>query len=241
MALGRGVCGRLGAVDQHDCSRSPAAVGERLATWLEQLGLADQLAAAGLPTFERDLAGVARWRDPGTHLPLNADQLDDLDRLLHADGDEPERAVPVTLVQLRRQARVRAALLDSPVHDYGSLAELRGSSLDATRFAVHKAAARGTLLVLAHEGGTIVPAFQLDATGDLRAELAPVLEALLGAGMDPWQVWGWLTQPAGLLGGQVPERAAADPEEAPLVRHAAVRLAERATLERTSAEQPGSA
>ena len=37
---------------------------------------------------------------------------------------------------------------------------------------------------------------------------------------------GWLTQPAALLGGQVPHEAAQDPEEAAIVRHAAVRLAE---------------
>lgn len=227
-------------MDEHDSSRSADATGERLAAWLEQLGLVDQLGPAGLPTFERDLAGIARWRDPGTGRPLSADQLADLDRVLHADGDEPDRAVPVTLVQLRHRARVRAALLDSPVHDYRSLARLRGASVDATRFAVHKAAARGGLLVLAHEGGTIVPAFQLDADGELRAELAPVLEPLLAAGMDPWQVWGWLTRPAALLGGQVPERAVADPEEAPLVRHAAVRLAERATAEQNDPERaPG--
>ncbi len=55
-----------------------------------------------------------------------------------------------------------------------------------------------------------------------------MLEPLLVASIDPWRVWAWLTTPAGLLGGQVPHEAARDPEEAPLVRHAAVRLAERA-------------
>ena len=54
-----------------------------------------------------------------------------------------------------------------------------------------------------------------------------MLEPLLAARMDPWRAWAWLTQPAGLLGGLVPETAAADPATADLVAHAAVRLAER--------------
>lgn len=199
--------------------------GEQLAQWLEDLGLADQLAAAGLPTFERDLGGVVRWRDPSGQ-PLTETELAGLDAMLHQDGDEPVHAVPLALVQLRRQAAVRAALLASPTHTYASLGELRGVSENAARFAVHKAAERRVLLVIAYDEGVLVPAFQLDATGELRAELAPLLEPLLAAGMDPWQVWAWLTQPAGLLGGAVPEIAVRDEDEAPLVRHAAVRLAE---------------
>jgi hypothetical protein len=202
--------------------------GARLALWLEELGLADQLAGAGLPTFDRDCSGVVRWRDPGTRTPLTADQVADLDRLLRQDGEDPTHAVPLALVQLRRRAQVRAALLASPAHTYASLAALRGASENATRFAVHKAAERRALLVVAHDGGTLVPAFQLDEAGELREELGPVLEPLLAAQMDPWQVWAWLTQPAGLLGGQVPHEAARDAEEAAIVRHAAVRLAERA-------------
>ena len=72
-----------------------------------------------------------------------------------------------------------------------------------------------------------MPAFQLTEAGEPRPDLLPVLEPLLAARMDPWRAWAWLTQPAALLGGQVPERAAADPAEADVVRRAAVRLAER--------------
>lgn len=206
----------------------PPAGADRLARWLEELGLADQLAAAGLPTFERDADGSVRWQDPRTGSPLTAEQLDDLDRLLHSDGEEPAHAVPLALVQLRRQARVRAQLLAGEWHTYAGLAGLRSTSENAARFAVHKAAQRHGLLVVPHEGGTIVPAFQLTEDGELRPELGAVLEPLLAAGMDPWQVWGWLTQPAGLLGGGVPHELARDADELPMVRHAAVRLAERA-------------
>ncbi|MEQ6899836.1 hypothetical protein [Nocardioides sp. YIM 152588] len=217
---------------------SPARVtsaretGERLAAWLEELGLADYLAGAGLPTFERDLGGVVRWRDPATGEPLTADQLAELDRVLHAEGDDPTHAVPIALVQLRREARLRAHLLTTPAHTYEYLAGLRGASVNATRFAVHKAAERHQLLVIAHDGLTLVPGFQLDDEGELRPELGPVLEPLLAARMDPWKAWIWLTQPAGLLAGLVPQEAAADPAEADLVRHAAVRLAERVAANR---------
>lgn len=202
--------------------------GQQLAQWLEDLALADHLGAAGLPTFERDLGGLARWRDPGTGAPLTDEQLADLDRLLHQDGDDPAHAVPLALVQLRRRAQVRAGLLASPTHTYASLAEVRGVSENAARFAVHKAAERGALLVVPHDGGVLVPAFQLGDDGQVRPELTAVLEPLLASTMDPWQVWTWLTQPAGLLGGLVPHEAARDADEAPIVRHAAVRLAERA-------------
>lgn len=206
--------------------------GERLAAWLEQLGLAEQLAAAGLPSFTRDRDGGVRWTDPGTGRPLTGEQIDELDTLLHADGDEPTHAVPVALVQLRLQSRVRSELLASDWLDYAGVAARRGVSENAARFAVHKAAERGALLVVPHDDGVLVPAFQLDDAGEVREELRPVLAALLSDAarnrVDPWQVWGWLVRPAALLGGAVPAEAVLDPEEAPLVQHAALRLAERA-------------
>lgn len=202
-------------------------LGDRLATWLEGLGLAAHLAAAGLPTFVRDDAGRAVWTDPRTGEALTRDQLAELDEVLHEEGTEPEHAVPVALVQVARRARLREQLLASPRHSYESLAQLRGTSVNAARFTVHKGASRHRLLVVDVDGQAVVPAFQLTPEGEVRRDLAPVLEPLLAAGTDPWRVWAWLTQPAALLGGLVPEQAAADPETADLVLHAAVRLAER--------------
>jgi len=203
--------------------------GERLAAWLEGLGLADHLAQAGLPGFERDAGGRARWTDRATGEPLGVAELEALDDLLHRQGSEPEHAVPVSLLQLAQQARVRQELLDSPTHDYASLARLRDASVEATRFAVHKAASRHRLLVVPVEsgGGVVVPAFQLTDAGEPRPDLEPLLAPLLAAGGDPWRTWAWLTHPAALLTGLVPERAAADPETADLAAWGAVRLAER--------------
>ena len=136
--------------------------------------------------------------------------------------------MPIALVRLRRETRVRAALLDGGWLDYAGVGRLRGTSENAARFALHKAAERRSVLLVQHEGRTLVPAFQLDEDGQVRAELLGVLEPLLASGEDPWRTWAWLTTPAALLGGSVPHEAARDPEELPLVQHAAVRLAERA-------------
>ena len=133
----------------------------------------------------------------------------------------------MSLVLIARHARLREELLASPWFTYETLAELRGASVDATRFAVHKAGNEHRLLVVPAGDRTLVPAFQLTADGEPRADLAAVLAPLLAAGMDPWRAWAWLTQPAALLGGEVPERAAADPANADLAAVAATRLAER--------------
>jgi hypothetical protein len=196
-----------------------AADGDRLATWLEGLGLADHLAEAGLPTFTRDAEGRAVWSDP--------ERIEELEQLLRSEGSEPEHAVPVGLVLIARQARLRAALLETPWFTYETLAQVRGASVDATRYAVHKAEQTHRLVVVPVEGRVVVPAFQLTDEGEVRPDIAPLLEPLLAARMDPWRAWAWLTQPAALTLGRAPAEAVTDPDLADLVLHAAVRLAER--------------
>lgn len=213
------------------CPTPSSIVGEQLAGWLERLGLADQLAPAGLPTYERDAEGTT-WRDPATGEPLSEDQLAELDALLRSVGDDPSHAVPVSLVRLRREGQARAALLDGGWVGYAEVGRRRSTSENSARFALHKAAERRAVLLVQHDGATLVPTFQLDAEGQVRDELLTVLEPLIAAGVDPWRAWIWLTSPAGLLGGAVPHEAARDPEELPLVQRAAVALAERARAAR---------
>ncbi|QWC85152.1 hypothetical protein KLP28_16790 [Nocardioidaceae bacterium] len=212
----------------NDADRSdPGAVARHLADRLEQLGLADQLVAAGLPSYVRDETGTPHWTDPGTGQPLTAEQLTELDTLLRSQGEDPAHAVPLELVQLSRQAHVRRVLLESAWHTYDSLAALRDADPRETRLGCIRAAAAHELLLVSNGQVRMVPAFQLDAHGEPRADLAPLLRPLLAAGMDAWRVWAWLTQPAALLGGEVPERAAADPDLAAVARTAAVRLGEQ--------------
>ncbi len=130
-----------------------AELSQAIADRLDALGLGAHLSEAGLPTYERDDDGRARWTDPVTGAELSPDQLRQLDALLRSQGDDPDHAVPLPLLQLARQARVRAALLESEWHTYETLAAVRGASLEATRFAVHKGwrSARRSLVVA--EGG----------------------------------------------------------------------------------------
>ena len=120
--------------------------GERLAAWLEELGLAGQLEAAGLPTYVRRADGSVTWTEPGSDAPVSCERLEQLDALLHAEGDDPSHAVPVGLVALRRQARVRAALLDGGWLSYAGVGERRGVSENAARFAVHRAHERDEIV-----------------------------------------------------------------------------------------------
>lgn len=205
------------------------SLASRLADWIDELGLAAHLADAGLPAFTRGDDGTALWVEAGSGEPLSEERLAELDASLRDHGDDPAHGVPVALVLLARKARLRAELLRTPAWTYDHLAEVRGASVNATRFWVHKQAQSHRLLTVSQSEHLLVPAFQLAEGGDVRPELLPVLEPLLAAGTDPWDAWIWLTQPAGLLGGDVPERLAADPDEAALVAHAATRLAQRVT------------
>lgn len=200
---------------------------ERLATWLGGLGLVEHLAESGMLRLERDDTGRARWLDARSGEELDADRLAQVEALFRAHGDDPTHGVPVPLVQAAHLARVRRELLDSDWLTYETLAERRGESTDATRFAVTRAVNEHRLLAVPTDLALLVPAFQLDDAGAVRPELLPLLEPLLAAGTDPWRVWGWLTRPAALLGGEVPARAAADPETAPDAAAAARALAQR--------------
>ena len=220
---------RLGS----DLPSSPSNdLAGRLASWLEGLGLADQLGPAGLPTYARSATGAVEWHDAVTGEPLTAARLAELDQLLRSVGDNPAHAVPVALVRLRRESRLRESLLDGGWCSYAEVGRLRGVSENSARFAVHKAAERRAILLVQHEGETLVPSFQLDADGQVRTELLVVLEPLLASGVDPWRAWIWLTTPAALLSGAIPHEAARDPEELALVQHAAIAVGERARASR---------
>lgn len=116
---------------------------------------------------------------------------------------------PATLAQARRLAAHRDALLATPVLTYATLCELRGDRKESsTRTWVARKRAVGALFTVAHNGRTLIPAFQLDEHGDARPELRAVLTTLLGAVIDGWSLWTWLISRTSLLSGSVPESTA---------------------------------
>jgi hypothetical protein len=103
----------------------------------------------------------------------------------------------------------RNALLATPFHTYASLSEQRGDSSESnTRTWVARRRHSRKLFTVDHEGRTLIPAFQFDEHGELRAELAPMLSALADGGVQGWSLWTWLTTPTSYLSGEIPERVA---------------------------------
>jgi hypothetical protein len=121
-----------------------------------------------------------------------------------------------TARQAWRLAAHRAELLQNAL----SLRELaaRRGDIDVAATGGWVAARRRERALLAlplPDRSIVVPAFQLSDAGEPRAELRPLIERLLTAGIDGWVAWTWLTQPSSLLSGDVPERVAVtDPERA---------------------------
>lgn len=124
-----------------------------------------------------------------------------------------ELTPPAAVEQARRLAGRRRALLATPSYSHATLAEVRGdANVSATRTWVSRMRERGLLFTVRDNGRTVIPAFQLTQAGQPRAELAQTLQTLLGAGLDGWSLWVWLTSQTPLLSGRVPaDLAVSDP------------------------------
>ncbi|WP_188894367.1 hypothetical protein [Microlunatus endophyticus] len=133
---------------------------------------------------------------------------------------------PAAIEQARKQADRRRRLLASPVYTNETLGELLGHSQPSTtRTWVSRKKAERRLFTVKIGNQVIIPAFQLNAEGKPRAELAPILDALLGAGVDGWTLWTWLVVGTPLLSGGVPvDLMSTEPTR---VRRAAQRFASR--------------
>lgn len=121
-----------------------------------------------------------------------------------------------TLSQAQRLATHRNALLATPFHTYESLSQQRGDSSESnTRTWVARRREARELFTVTYNGRALIPGFQFDEHGKLRAELAPILSALADGGVQGWSLWTWLTSPTSFLSGEVPERVAStDPARA---------------------------
>jgi len=115
---------------------------------------------------------------------------------------------PASLRQAQRLASLRDALLATPSYSYTTLAEVRGEQESTTRTWFSRKRGEHRAFAVQHRGRTVIPAFQLTESGEVRVDLANVLTPLLKADLDGWVVWSWLTRPTSLLSGQTPEEVA---------------------------------
>ena len=129
-------------------------------------------------------------------------------------GRTEDELLAASAAQPGRLAAHREALMRSGDFDVAALAEVRDESEHDTRLWLAHQVANRRLLVVLHAGEQRVPAFQLLA-GEPRAELAPLFEILLGAGVDGWTAWTWITGRSSLLSGEAPVHVAlTDPARA---------------------------
>lgn len=117
---------------------------------------------------------------------------------------------PAALEQARRWTMFRLSLLDSEAYSYRTLSELRNSASEGSvRTWVMRRRKEMRMFTVTDSDRTIIPAFQLDSSGEPRSDIAPLLAELLPAGVDGWELWAWLTSATPLLSGDVPEAVAA--------------------------------
>ncbi len=109
-----------------------------------------------------------------------------------------------TVEQARRLGAVKAELLRSGAFTYKALAQGWDARVETARQRVARARERNELFTVTHDGETIVPAFLLDSTMNLRPELHAPIAVLRDAGEDGWALWAWFTQPSAWLDGAVP-------------------------------------
>jgi hypothetical protein len=123
---------------------------------------------------------------------------------------------PATLIQAQRLAAHRNALLATPVFTHETLSELRGNARpSSTRTWLTRRRDEHALFTVNVKGTTVIPAFQLDESGEPRRELQPIVSALHEGGIEDWSLWTWLTKPTSFLSGGVPEEVArTNPERA---------------------------
>ena len=115
---------------------------------------------------------------------------------------------PASVRIAQRLASRRDALLTTPTFSSATLAQLRGQQDSSARTWFYRQQKKGRLFSVIHHGEVVIPAFQLTDIGDVRPELAAMIEPLRQAGVDGWAIWNWLTSPTSWLSGQTPEAVA---------------------------------
>jgi hypothetical protein len=148
------------------------------------------------PLHDVDIAVVYRGA------PRAAEEIDDL-----ATAMAPEIALPTppVVLQARRNAEARTALLS----EFGALtaaqvAELAGSDAKNTSALAGRWRREGRLVAVEHHGTVYYPGFQFDSDGRPKPTVGQVLHHLSDPSMTPWQQALWFTTANGWLGGRRP-------------------------------------
>lgn len=157
------------------------------------------------------LETYARLRDlQGFHVTATKDSL--VDALMRV---QVPLTPPASVRGAQRLAARRDALLTTPAFSHATLAKLRGQKVSSSRTWFYRQQSKGRTFAVSRKGQTVIPAFQMTDTGDVRPELAPLIAPLQTAGLDGWAIWQWLTSPTAWLSGETPERVAVtDPDRA---------------------------
>jgi len=183
--------------------------GSELDETLEQLQLIRRLQAEKVVSSDELTATL--WQLVELLRTLQAEHTatirDDLLRVLMSR--EVSLTPPATLIQAQRLAAHRDALLAMPVLTHETLSELRGNARESsTRTWLARRREEHALFTVNYKGKTVIPAFQMDESGEPRPELQPVLSVLQEGGIEGWSLWTWLTKPTSFLSGGVPEDVA---------------------------------
>ena len=118
--------------------------------------------------------------------------------LLDREAVEQARLVSVARAQLLERSKVVTTSM---------LATGRGVAEDACRQWVSRQRRAGRLITVSHQGGVLIPTFQLDDAFDLRPDIADVTARLVAFGLDGWAAWDWWETPNGWLDGVAPAKA----------------------------------
>lgn len=112
---------------------------------------------------------------------------------------------PATQRQVQREAALRDDLLENQGYEtYESLAAKRDSLPSSVRTWVSRLREQNELFTVQFKRRRLIPAVQLDETGQLDRSISALVQPLLTAGLDGWSLWAWLCSPTGLLSGDVP-------------------------------------
>ncbi|EMQ99840.1 hypothetical protein [Paeniglutamicibacter gangotriensis] len=124
-----------------------------------------------------------------------------------------EESIPLVSQASQRQVQRSAALRQQLVQEngaetYASLAEFRGTMESSIRTWVSRLRKRREIFTVEARGLVLVPSVQLTDSRDVNPLISELVRPLLYAGLDGWSLWAWLTNPTGLLSGEVPAEVA---------------------------------